>query len=61
MSKNYVINNTKESRDNYYKKNKLWGIDIISLTEYQVKSLLDGKCIASNNGEYATFIVTNGE
>lgn len=37
--------------------NPLWGYDVISLTEEQIKSLLDGKIIETNcGGEYGILI-----
>lgn len=58
--RNVVIDNTEKNRDNYYKKHKLWGTRTIVLTENQINSILEGKCIACNDGEYATFITLKG-
>lgn len=34
----------------------MWGADTFILTKEMIKALLDGKCIAGDNGEYVTFI-----
>jgi hypothetical protein len=56
-----IIENTDGGRENY---GTLWGCGELVLTKEHIKALLEGKCIATNDGEYATFITlkfTRGE
>lgn len=48
-----IIENTREAMDTY---GHWWGSSQLCLTKEQIQALLDGKCIACNDGEYATFI-----
>lgn len=34
----------------------MWGADTFYLTREMTEALLNGKCIAGDNGEYVTFI-----
>lgn len=49
-----IIENTHKAKDEY---GYMWGADTFVLTKDMINELLDGKCIAGNNGEYVTFIV----
>lgn len=48
-----IIENTNEAKYNY---GYMWGADTFYLTKEMIIALLDGKCIAGDNGEYVTFI-----
>ena len=49
-----IIENTDKAKDEY---GYMWGADTFVLTKDMINALLDGKCIAGDNGEYVTFIV----
>lgn len=34
----------------------LWGLDFIKLTDNDIKALKEGKCLYTDNGEYAQLI-----
>lgn len=53
MSKIEIIENTKEARDKF---GRWWGCENVILTREHIKALLDGKCIAWNDGEYTHFL-----
>ncbi len=48
-----VIENTNQAKYDY---GYLWGTDTFQLTKEMIQELLNGKCIAGDNGEYVTFI-----
>ena len=54
-----IIENTRQAKDEY---GYMWGADTfylytkIHLTREMIEALLNGKCIAGDNGEYVTFI-----
>lgn len=49
-----IIENTDKAKEEY---GYMWGADTFVLTKEMINALLDGKCIAGDNGEYVTFIV----
>ncbi len=49
-----IIENTDNGKEEY---GYMWGADTFVLTKEMINALLDGKCIAGDNGEYVTFIV----
>lgn len=49
-----IIENTDKTKEEY---GYMWGADTFVLTKEMIKALLEGKCIAGDNGEYVTFIV----
>ena len=49
-----IIENTKEAKDKY---GHYYGSSELELTREMIQSILDGKCIACNDGEYSTFVV----
>lgn len=48
-----IIENTDKAKDEY---GYMWGSDTLYLTREMIEALLNGKCIAGDNGEYVTFI-----
>lgn len=48
-----VIENTNEAKNEY---GWMWGADTFYLTKEMIQELLNGKCIAGDNGEYVTYI-----
>ena len=38
----------------------LWGEDLIVLSKYHIQSLLEGKALKTDNGEYVQIIVMTG-
>ena len=48
-----IIENTKEARKEY---GEMYGANEIALTNKEIKALCEGKCIATNDGEYVTFL-----
>lgn len=48
-----IIDNTEEAQDTY---GHWYGSSKLVLTKEMLEALLEGKCIACNDGEYATFI-----
>lgn len=48
-----IIENTRQAKDEY---GYMWGSDTFYLTKEMIEALLNGKCIAGDNGEYVTFI-----
>ena len=51
------IPNTDAAREAYYDSQRLHGRDTITLTPDMVRRLKSGECLATNDGEYATFVV----
>lgn len=49
-----IIENTDKAKEEY---GFMWGPDTFVLTKDMINALLEGKCIAGDNGEYVTFIV----
>lgn len=49
-----IIENTDKAKEEY---GYMWGADTFVMTKEMVNALLDGKCIAGDNGEYVTFII----
>lgn len=49
-----IIDNTDDARDEY---GHWWGSDTFILSEEMIEALKNGKCVAGNDGEYATFII----
>jgi hypothetical protein len=49
-----IIENTEEAQDIY---GHWWGSSKLYLTKEMIDALLQGKCIACNDGEYATFVI----
>lgn len=49
-----IIENTDKAKEEY---GFMWGADTFVLTKDMINALLEGKCIAGDNGEYVTFIV----
>lgn len=48
-----IIENTDQAKDDY---GWLWGADTFYLTREMIDALLNGKCVAGDNGEYVTYI-----
>lgn len=48
-----IIENTRQAK---YEYGYMWGSDTFYLTLEMIEALLNGKCIAGDNGEYVTFI-----
>ena len=48
-----IIENTDKAKNEY---GYLWGSNTFYLTIEMIEALLNGKCIAGNDGEYVTFI-----
>ena len=48
-----IIENTEQAKKEY---GYMWGADTFYLTREMIEALLNGKCIAGDNGEYVTFI-----
>lgn len=48
-----IIANTEQAKKEY---GYMWGADTFYLTIEMIEALLNGKCIAGDNGEYVTFI-----
>lgn len=48
-----IIENTEQAKKEY---GYMWGADTFYLTQEMIEALLNGKCIAGDNGEYVTFI-----
>lgn len=53
-----IIDNTKEARDEY---GHWWGSEDVVLNKEHIQALIDGKCIAFNDGEYAHFVSIEGD
>lgn len=49
-----IIENTDEAMDDY---GHWWGSSKLYLTSEMIRALQNGKCIACNDGEYATFVI----
>ena len=49
-----IIENTDEAKDRY---DRFYGESILELTNEHITALKQGKCLATNDGEYSTFIV----
>ena len=49
-----IIENTEQAQKEY---GYMWGEDTFYLTREMIEALLNGKCVAGDNGEYVTFIV----
>lgn len=53
MNNIMIIENTDKAKDEY---GYMWGSDTFYLTREMIEALLNGKCVAGDNGEYVTFI-----
>jgi hypothetical protein len=49
-----IIENTREAQEQY---GYLWGANDVVINKEQLEALLNGKCLATNDGEYVTFIM----
>lgn len=49
-----IIENTEQAQKEY---GYMCGADTFYLTREMIEALLNGKCVAGDNGEYVTFIV----
>lgn len=52
-----IIDNTREARDEY---GHLCGSWNVALIKEHIQALLNGKCIAFNDGEYSQFVSMEG-
>jgi hypothetical protein len=49
-----IIENSEQAMDKY---GHWWGSSKLYLTKEMIIALQNGKCIACNDGEYATFVI----
>lgn len=49
-----IIEATKEAQDKYGHN---YGSETLIITQEHIKALKNGKCLASDDGEYSTFII----
>jgi hypothetical protein len=53
-----IIENTDQARKEYGYR---YGASTLILNHEHMKALLEGKCLASNDGEYSTFLILDKE
>lgn len=53
-----IIENNNKAQEEY---GFLYGVNYWKMSKKDIKALLDGKCLVSDDGEYVTFITLSGE